>query len=63
MNRGGSAPRGVVGNGLYKGMVDSILGGNSKQMRGPIPDGMWGYDASAMQYSLDLDKAKRRWTR
>lgn len=42
----------------YKGMVDGILGGNGKQMRGPIPDGMWGYDASAMQYSLDLDKAK-----
>ena len=39
-------------------MVDGILGGNGKQMRGPIPDGMWGYDASAMQYSLDLDKAK-----
>lgn len=42
----------------YKGMVNGILGGNGKQMRGPIPDGMWGYDASAMQYSLDMDKAK-----
>ncbi|ARU92713.1 ABC transporter substrate-binding protein [Tatumella citrea] len=42
----------------YQGMVSGILGGNGKQMRGPIPEGMWGYDASAMQYSLDLTKAK-----
>ncbi|EMH4162414.1 ABC transporter substrate-binding protein [Pluralibacter gergoviae] len=42
----------------YKGMVSGILGGNGKQMRGPIPEGMWGYDANAMQYSLDLNKAK-----
>ncbi len=42
----------------YQGMVKGILGGNGKQMRGPIPEGMWGYDANAMQYSFDLDKAK-----
>lgn len=42
----------------YNGMVTGILGGNGKQMRGPIPEGMWGYDANAMQYSFDLDKAK-----
>jgi peptide/nickel transport system substrate-binding protein len=39
-------------------MVKGILSGNGKQMRGPIPDGMWGYDASAMQYSMDEAKAK-----
>ncbi|MGX2009857.1 ABC transporter substrate-binding protein, partial [Enterobacter asburiae] len=42
----------------YQGMVSGILGGNGKQMRGPIPYGMWGFDPSAMQYSLDMDKAK-----
>jgi peptide/nickel transport system substrate-binding protein len=42
----------------YQGMVKGILSGNGKQMRGPIPDGMWGYDASAMQYSMDEAKAK-----
>lgn len=42
----------------YQGMVNGILGGNGKQMRGPIPEGMWGYDAQAMQYSLDMNKAK-----
>lgn len=39
-------------------MVNGILGGNGKQMRGPIPEGMWGYDKDAMQYSLDKDKAQ-----
>jgi len=42
----------------YKGMVTGILGGNGKQMRGPIPEGMWGYDSGAMQYSFDINKAK-----
>ena len=39
-------------------MVKGILSGNGKQMRGPIPDGMWGFDATAMQYSFDEAKAK-----
>ncbi len=42
----------------YQGMVKGILGGNAKQMRGPIPDGMWGYDPQAMQYSNSPAKAK-----
>nr|WP_223300504.1 ABC transporter substrate-binding protein [Pantoea sp. At-9b] len=42
----------------YQGMVKGILSGYGKQMRGPIPEGMWGYDASAMQYSMDEAKAK-----
>ncbi len=42
----------------YQGMVQGILGGNGKQMRGPIPEGMWGYDAKAMQYSFNIAKAK-----
>ncbi|MEC5343314.1 ABC transporter substrate-binding protein [Brenneria populi] len=42
----------------YQGMVNGILGGNGKQMRGPIPDGLWGYDAQAMQYGLDAEKAR-----
>ncbi|MFP1729677.1 ABC transporter substrate-binding protein [Lonsdalea quercina] len=42
----------------YQGMVNGILGGNGKQMRGAIPDGLWGYDPQAMQYSLDAEKAK-----
>lgn len=38
--------------------MKGILSGNGKQMRGPIPDGMWGFDATAMQYSFDEAKAK-----
>ena len=45
----------------YQGMVTGILSGNGKQMRGPIPEGMWGYDAKAMQYSFDEAKAKAAW--
>lgn len=42
----------------YQGMVNGILSGNGKQMRGPIPEGMWGYDATAMQYNHDETKPK-----
>ncbi len=45
----------------YQGMVNGILSGNGKQMRGPIPEGMWGYDATAMQYNHDETKAKAEW--
>jgi len=42
----------------YQGMVSGILGGGGKQMRGPIPEGLWGYDPNAMQYSQNSAKAK-----
>ncbi|HHL5643718.1 TPA: diguanylate cyclase [Escherichia coli] len=45
----------------YQGMVNGILSGSGKQMRGPIPEGMWGYDATAMQYNHDETKAKAEW--
>ncbi|GLR08343.1 peptide ABC transporter substrate-binding protein [Mixta theicola] len=45
----------------YQGMVKGILAGNGKQMRGPIPEGMWGFDAQAMQYSNDPAQAKAAW--
>ncbi|MGQ7145425.1 ABC transporter substrate-binding protein, partial [Escherichia sp. SS-MK2] len=40
---------------------DSGNGHYSQQMRGPIPEGMWGYDATAMQYNHDETKAKAEW--
>lgn len=45
----------------YQGIVKGILAGNGKQMRGPIPEGMWGFDAQAMQYSNDPSQAKAAW--
>lgn len=42
----------------YAGVVDGILGGKAKQLRGPIPVGMWGADPTVFQFSQDLSKAK-----
>jgi peptide/nickel transport system substrate-binding protein len=45
----------------YQGMVKGILGGNGKQMRGPIPDGMWGFDPARCSIPLIWIKPKPRW--
>ncbi|MFP8777157.1 ABC transporter substrate-binding protein [Hydrogenophaga sp. RWCD_12] len=42
----------------YTGIIDGILDGKAKQLRGPIPVGMWGADPGVFQYKLDLAKAK-----
>ena len=42
----------------YSGIIDGILDGKAKQLRGPIPVGMWGADPTVFQYKLDLPKAK-----
>jgi peptide/nickel transport system substrate-binding protein len=42
----------------YDGIIKGVMKGQAKQMRGPIPEGMWGYDPSVLQYKLDLAKAK-----
>ena len=43
----------------YKGLIDATQQGQATQMRGPIPQGMWGHDASVRQYSYDPAKAKQ----
>jgi peptide/nickel transport system substrate-binding protein len=42
----------------YTGIIDGILAGKAKQLRGPIPVGMWGADATVFQFTQDLSKAK-----
>jgi peptide/nickel transport system substrate-binding protein len=42
----------------YQGIVDGIMLGQAKQMRGAVPSGMWGHDPQGFQYSYDIDKAK-----
>lgn len=42
----------------YSGIIDGILEGKAKQLRGPIPVGMWGADATVFQFKKDLGKAK-----
>jgi len=42
----------------YKSIIDYVLQGNGVQMRGPVPEGMWGHKSDLFQYSLDVAKAK-----
>jgi peptide/nickel transport system substrate-binding protein len=42
----------------YQGIIQSSQAGNATQMRGPIPQGLWGHDDNALQYSYQPDKAK-----
>lgn len=42
----------------YKGIIDGILSGQAEQMRGPIPDGMWGHDKTVHQFTHNVAKAK-----
>lgn len=50
--------RAIVNAVDYKGIVDGILLGQAKQTRGPIPEGMWGYDASLPLPVQNLKAAK-----
>ncbi|MGO0060262.1 ABC transporter substrate-binding protein [Brevibacillus fluminis] len=42
----------------YDALTSSVQEGFATQMRGPIPQGMWGHDDNAMQYKHDVEKAK-----
>jgi len=50
--------RAVVDALDYQGIVDGIMMGQAKQMRGPIPEGMWGHDADLPQPKQDVAAAK-----
>ena len=43
----------------YKGLINATQQGQAVQMRGPIPQGMWGHDQSVTQYNYDPAKAKQ----
>lgn len=42
----------------YEGIIYAVTKGHAVQMRGPIPQGMWGHDPSVPQYTRDLAKAR-----
>ncbi len=42
----------------YQGIIDYVLQGNGVQMRGPVPQGMWGHVPDILQFSKNNDKAK-----
>jgi peptide/nickel transport system substrate-binding protein len=54
--------RAVVDAIDYKGIISGIMLGHAKQTRGPIPEGMWGYDANLPLPTQDLKKAKKELT-
>ncbi|CAM5182421.1 Peptide/nickel transport system substrate-binding protein OS=Castellaniella defragrans OX=75697 GN=HNR28_002764 PE=3 SV=1 [Castellaniella defragrans] len=43
----------------YKGIVDGVMLGQVKQTRGPVPEGLWGYDASLPLPVQNVAKAKQ----
>ena len=42
----------------YKSIIDQVMSGYASEMKGPIPNGLWGHDDSVFQYTYDVDKAK-----
>jgi peptide/nickel transport system substrate-binding protein len=42
----------------YAGIIEHVLQGNGLQMRGPVPEGMWGHKPEVFQYTKDVEKAK-----
>lgn len=43
----------------YGEAIDYAAGGYASQPQGIVPTGMWGHSDSALQYTLDLEKAKQ----
>jgi len=43
----------------YDGIIYAVTKGHAVQMRGPIPQGMWGHDPTVFQYKRDLAKARQ----
>lgn len=43
----------------YEGIIFAVTKGHAVQMRGPIPQGMWGHDPTVFQYTRNLEKARQ----
>lgn len=43
----------------YKSLIDAVQQGLATQMRGLIPNGLWGYDEQAKQYEHNIKQAKK----
>jgi peptide/nickel transport system substrate-binding protein len=42
----------------YQGIIDGVLLGKGRQMRGFIPQGFWGHDDRVLQYHYDPERAR-----
>ncbi|MFT8929760.1 MAG: ABC transporter substrate-binding protein [Sporolactobacillus sp.] len=43
----------------YKGLIDAVQQGYATRLTGPIPKGLWGYDANNQTYDDNTDQAKK----
>ncbi|WP_289142687.1 ABC transporter substrate-binding protein [uncultured Brevibacillus sp.] len=43
----------------YQAIIRNIQKDTVIQLRGPVPEGLWGHDANAKMYNYDVDKAKQ----
>lgn len=43
----------------YQAIIKNVQKDTVVQLRGPVPDGLWGHDENAKMYNYDLDKAKQ----
>lgn len=42
----------------YNSIIKKVMNGYASSIAGPIPKGLWGYDASAFKYNYNTKKAK-----
>jgi peptide/nickel transport system substrate-binding protein len=43
----------------YKAVIEGAIKGKGIQLKGPVPEGLWGYDSNLKGYNTDLTKAKQ----
>ena len=43
----------------YQTIIQGAIKGKGIQLKGPVPEGLWGYDANLKSYSTNVEKAKQ----
>jgi peptide/nickel transport system substrate-binding protein len=43
----------------HNAIIQGAIKGKGIQLKGPIPEGLWGYDPNAKGYSLNIEKGKQ----
>ncbi|CQR72073.1 putative D,D-dipeptide-binding periplasmic protein DdpA precursor [Sporomusa ovata DSM 2662] len=43
----------------YQTLIQGAIKGKGIQLKGPVPEGLWGYDANLKSYSTNVEKAKQ----
>lgn len=43
----------------YQAIIKNVQQDTAIQLRGPVPEGLWGHDENAKMYTYDLDRAKQ----